>query len=94
MLAQTVGVSMQIDNLASCSRDQWLRRPASQPNYFALSGSGGASLIGVDGVSLSGRVAIQDQPGQGQANGALKIPSIDFWPAHVESGCLGQCGWV
>jgi hypothetical protein len=52
--------------------------PPSTKSYFALSGSGSASLIGVDGVEIGGRVQISINKGSDKANPAALTPSIDF----------------
>ena len=76
-----IGVSLAIDNLAIVLAKPVVVAPAapSTKSYFALSGAGSASLIGVEGVQISGRVAIEISKGadSAAAPGAL-VPAIDF----------------
>jgi hypothetical protein len=65
--------------------------PPSTKSYFALSGSGSASLIGVDGVEIGGRVQISiNKGGQGESR---RPHAVDRLPRErdIESGRLGQC---
>ena len=51
----------------------------SNKSYFALSGSGSASLVGVEGVQITGRVQISINQGkQTPAVPGALVPAIDF----------------
>ena len=82
LLAQNaVGVLLAIDNLAIVLAKPVvaLGAPVSSKSYFALSGSGSGSLIGVDGVELSGRVAVSINQGKEKLNNVTSnVAAIDF----------------
>jgi hypothetical protein len=76
-----IGVSLAIDNLAIVLAKPVVVAPAapSTKSYFALSGEGSASLIGVEGVQISGRVAIEISKGTDSAAAPTAHRSaIDF----------------
>jgi ClpP class serine protease len=80
-LAQNaIGVVVGIDDLAIVLAKPVVAfgAPPSTVSYFALSGGGSASLIGVDGVEIGGRVQISINKGSDKANPAALTPSIDF----------------
>ncbi|HET7524617.1 MAG TPA: hypothetical protein VFK10_01625, partial [Burkholderiaceae bacterium] len=74
----TIGVSLAIDDLAIVlAKPTGL--PASTKSYFALSGNGSASLVGVDGVQISGRIQISINKGTDTALAAPgSIAAVDF----------------
>ena len=80
MLAQNaIGVYLAIDDLAIVlAKPVVTAGPPSTKSYFALSGSGSASLIGVEGVQISGRIAIEINKGKNTLTPLAVEPSIDF----------------
>ncbi len=91
-LAQNaIGVSLVIDNLAIVlAKPVVTSGPPSTKSYFALSGSGSASLIGVDGVQIAGRVSISINNG---ADSALAAPG-DRAGHRLRGERDGQLGFV
>ena len=76
-----IGVSLAIDDLAIVLAKPVVAAgaPPSTKSYFALSGGGSASLIGVEGVQISGRVAIEINKGTDSALApTVLVPAIDF----------------
>jgi hypothetical protein len=75
-----IGVSLAIDDLAIVlAKPVVTAGPPSTKSYFALSAGGSASLIGVDGVQISGRIAIEINKGKDTAAAPTAlVPAIDF----------------
>ena len=72
-----VGVTVAIDQMVIVLAKPLVAvgSPASTKSYFALSASGSAALIGVDGVALSGRLSIAINQGK---DGTTPSAAIDF----------------
>ncbi|MBT8440046.1 MAG: hypothetical protein KJO91_09990, partial [Gammaproteobacteria bacterium] len=83
-----VGVSLAIDDLAIVLAKPVVAQGAtpSTKSYFALTGSGSAELIGVEGIEIKGRIAISINQGK---DGSVYAPAIDF----VASAIANSDAW-